>query len=144
VLMADRTCKARNESGDPCRQAALREGEFCFWHSPDHSEEAAEARRLGGLRRRREKAVAGPYEFGGLGSVEQVRRLLEIAALDTLGLENSVARSRTLAYLGQVALKALEVGELEERVRAIESVLHPRLDERAAQEKDRRGWRWRR
>jgi hypothetical protein len=142
--MADRTCKARNESGDPCRQAALREGDFCFWHSPDHTEEAAEARRLGGLRRRRKKAVAGAYDLEGLGSVDQVRRLLEIAALDALGLENSIARSRTLADLAQVSIKLLEVGELEERVRALESVLHPRLEERAAQEKDRRGWRWRR
>ena len=31
-------------------------------------------------------------------------------------LDNSVARSRTLAYLAQVALKALETGELESRV----------------------------
>jgi len=72
VLIADRTCKARNESGDPCRQAALREGDFCFWHSPDHTDEAAEARRLGGLRRRREKAVAGAYDLEGLASVEQI------------------------------------------------------------------------
>ena len=142
--MADRTCKARNENGDPCRQAALREGDFCFWHSPDHAQEAQEARRLGGLRRREEKVTSGAYDFEGLSDVGQVRRLLEIAALDALGLENSIARSRTLAYLAQVSIKLLEVGELEERVRELESVLHPRLDERAAQEKDRRHWRWRR
>ena len=142
--MADRTCKARNENGDPCRQAALREGDFCFWHSPDHAQEAQEARRLGGLRRRREKAVAGAYGLEGLGSVEQIRRVLEIGVLDCLGLDNSIARSRTLAYLAQVAVKLLEVGELEQRVRAIESVLHPRLEEQAAQDKNRRGWRWRR
>jgi hypothetical protein len=115
VLTADRTCKARNENGDPCRQAALRDGDFCFWRDPDHAQEAQEARRLGGLRRRREKAVSGAYDFEGLGSIEQIRRLLEIAVLDTLGLENSVARSRTLAYLSQVSLKALEVGELDEK-----------------------------
>ena len=142
--MAGRTCKARNESGDPCRQAALREGDFCFWHSPDHAQEAAEARRLGGLRRRKEKVTSGAYDFEGLSDIGQIRRLLEIAALDALGLENSIARSRTLAYLAQVSVKLLEVGELEDRVRAIESVLHPRLDERAAQEKSRHGWRWRR
>ena len=44
------------------------EGEdFCLFHSPDHEEEAAEARRLGGLRRRKEKTLAGAYEFRGLG-----------------------------------------------------------------------------
>ena len=98
----------------------MRESKFCFWHDPEHATEVAEARRLGGLRRRKEKAVEGAYDFGGLVEVSQVRRLLEIAALDTLSLENSVARSRTLAYLAQVALKALEVGAFEERLRALE------------------------
>jgi hypothetical protein len=97
-------------------------------HSPEHAEEMAEARRLGGLRRRREKAVSGAYDFDGLADVTQVRRLLEIAASDTLSLENSVARSRTLAYLAQVALKALEVGELAERIDALERLVSPRLE----------------
>ena len=105
----------------------MQDGDFCLWHSPDHAEEAAEARRLGGLRRRKEKAVSGAYEIEGLESVGAIRRLLEIAALDTLSLENSVARSRTLAYLAQVALKALEVGEFQERLRALEAAVGPRL-----------------
>jgi hypothetical protein len=92
-------------------------------HDPEHADEMAEARRLGGLRRRKEHAVSGAYEFNGLDSVSEVRRLLEIAALDTLSLENSVARSRTLAYLAQVALRALEVGELEERLHGLEQVM---------------------
>jgi hypothetical protein len=96
-------------------------------HSPEHAEEMAEARRLGGLRRRREKAVSGAYDFDGLADVGQVRRLLEIAVLDSLALENSVARSRTLAYLAQVALKALEVGEFEARLEALERLVAPRL-----------------
>ncbi len=120
----------------------MRDSDFCFWHSPDHTQEAQEARRLGGLRRRREKVTSGAYDFEGLGTVEQVRRLLEIAAVDALNLENSIARSRTLAYLAQVGVRLLEVGELEERVRDIEAVLHPRLDERAASEARSRGRRW--
>jgi hypothetical protein len=105
----------------------MRDEEYCFWHHPEHAEEAAEARRLGGLRRRKEKITQGAYDFDGLQTVSQIRRLLEVAAVDTLGLENSVARSRTLAYLSQVALKALEVGELEERVQALEEAMRPRL-----------------
>jgi hypothetical protein len=87
--------------------------------------------------------TSGAYDFEGLGNVAQIRRLLEIAALDALSLENSIARSRTLAYLAQVAVKLLEVGELEERVRELESVLFPRLEQRAANESWRRGRRWR-
>ena len=127
MLMLERVCKGNKDNGEPCRQAPLQGSDFCFWHSPDHAEEAAEARRLGGLRRRKEKITSGAYDFENLGSVTQVRRLLEIAVLDTLGLENSIARSRTLAYLALVALKALEVGKLEERLAALEESLRPRL-----------------
>ena len=102
-------------------------GVFCLWHDPDHADEVAEARRLGGQRRRRERVVAGAYDFEGLGSVPSIRRLVEVAAMDTLGLENSVARARALAYLAQVATGLLEKGEFEERLAAIEAVMEPRL-----------------
>ena len=126
--MVIRACKALKEDGSRCQAAPLLDGDFCLMHSPEHADEMAEARRLGGLRRRREKAVSGAYAFEGLGDVGQVRRLLEIAVLDTLSLENSVARSRTLAYLAQVALKTLEVGEFDERLEALERLVAPRLD----------------
>jgi len=127
-LVRESSCRAVKDDGQPCRAPRLRDSDFCFWHSPEHADEAAEAQRLGGLRRRREKAVASAYDFDGLDSVPKARRLLEIAALDSLALENSVARSRTLAYLAQVALKALEVGEFEQRLDALERLVAPRLD----------------
>ncbi len=126
-----RACQAVKDDRSRCEAAPLTDGEYCFWHDPDHAEEVAEAGRLGGLRRRREKTVAAAYDLEGLGSIEQVRRLLEIAMLDTLGLENSVARSRTLAYLAQVALKALEVGEFQDRLQALEAAMGPRLQRTA-------------
>ena len=129
--MATRACKALKEDGGRCQSPPLLDGDFCLMHSPEHAEEMAEARRLGGLRRRREKAVSGAYDFEGLADVGQVQRLLEIAASDTLSLENSVARSRTLAYLAQVALKALEVGQLAERIDALERLVAPRLEKAA-------------
>ncbi len=125
--MVGRTCSGRRDDGEPCRAAPLQDGRFCLWHDPDHSDEVAEARRLGGQRRRRERVVSGVYDFEGLGSIPQVRRLVEVAVLDTLGLENSVARNRTLAYLAQTAAKLLETGELEERLQALEAAMEPRL-----------------
>ncbi len=125
-MVSESSCRAVKDGGQPCRAPRLRDSDFCFWHSPEHADEAAEAQRLGGLRRRKEKAVATAYELQGLDSVPNVRRLVEIAVLDTLALENSVARSRTLAYLAQVALKALEVGEFEERLDALERLVAPR------------------
>jgi hypothetical protein len=124
--MLARQCQFRMPDGRLCRAAPLLGEDFCFWHSPAHEADAQEARRLGGLRRRRERTVAGAYEFEGLSTVPDIRRLLEVAALDTLSLENSVARARTLAYLAQTALKCLEVGDLEERVHALEAALSSR------------------
>ncbi len=126
MLMAERSCAGVNESGERCRQAPMREGDLCFWHSPEHAEEAAEARRLGGLRRRKEKVVSGSYDIEGLENVGQIRRLVEIAVLDTLALENSIARSRALIAAAGAAGKLLEVGELEERIQALERALKPR------------------
>ena len=122
-----KACQAIREGGEQCRSAPLRDEPYCFWHSPDHQEEATEARRLGGQRRRRERVVSGVYDFEGLDSVPKIRRLVEIAALDTLGLENSVNRARTLVSLATVAARLLEVGELETRVDALEAATGPRL-----------------
>lgn len=105
----------------------MEDEEFCFWHSPDHAQEATEARRLGGLRRRREKTLAGAYDIDGLDSIPKIRRLVEIAALDTAGLENSASRSRTLIAAAMAAAKLLEVGEHEERLAVLEDAFGPRL-----------------
>jgi hypothetical protein len=125
--MADR-CRQLLPGGRPCQAFPLRDSVFCFWHTPEKEEEAAEARRLGGLRRRREKTVAGAYDFAGLGSVESIRRILEIATLDALGLDNSIARARVLIAAALAAARLLEVGELEARVEVLEAALarsHP-------------------
>ena len=123
MAVGERRCGAKNQSGQPCRQAPLKAAEYCLWHSPEHVAEAAEARRLGGLRRRKEKTVGAVYDIGDLGSVGDIQRLVKIAVVDTLSLENSIARSRALAYLAQTALKVLEVGELEHRVEQLETQL---------------------
>ncbi len=80
-MTSESACRAKKDNGQPSRAPRLRDSEFCFWHSPEHAEEAAEAQRLGGLRRRREEAVSGAYDFDGLQDVAQVQRLLEIACV---------------------------------------------------------------
>ncbi len=121
--MASRACNALKEDGSPCQAQPLRDGELCLMHSPEHAKEVAEARRLGGLRRRKEQTVASAYDFQGLGTVSEIRRLVEVAAVDTLSLENSLGRSRALAYLAQVSVNLLEKGELESRLEALEDTL---------------------
>ncbi|MGE0227608.1 MAG: hypothetical protein AB7I38_02635 [Dehalococcoidia bacterium] len=121
--MAARECQGLTQGQQPCRQAPLRDALYCFWHDPGHATEAAEARRLGGLRRRRESTLAGAFDFDGLGSTQELRRLLEVAAYDLLGLENSIARARALTSIVQVGARLLETGELEERLAALEAAV---------------------
>jgi hypothetical protein len=116
-------CLGQLPDGRRCRSWPIRGEPYCLWHSPDREEEAAEARRLGGLRRRREKTVSGAFDLAGLDTVQSIRRLVEIAAIDSLGLENSIARSRTLISAALAAAKLLEVGELEARIAQLEAAV---------------------
>ena len=122
-MVAIRRCTELAATGKPCRAKPQRDSPFCFWHDPGNEEEVAEARRLGGLRRRREKTVSGAYDFNGLNSVEDIRRLLEIAAVDTLGLDNGIARVRALVQIATAAAKLLETGELEARIALLEAAV---------------------
>jgi hypothetical protein len=125
--VVSKTCSYRRETGEACRAAPLRDGDFCLWHDPEHAEEVAEARKIGGSRRKRERTVAVAYDFEGLTSTDSIRRLIEIAVVDTLSLDNSVNRNRTLAYLSQSAVKLLDHGEHEDGIKRLEETLAPRL-----------------
>ncbi len=63
---------------------------------PGDERGAAEARRMGGLHRRKKRTVATIYGFGGLRTIEDNQALLETIAVETLALENSIARNRAI------------------------------------------------
>ncbi len=118
--MSARRCAFILPSGRPCRATPLRDADRCVFHDPGHADEVAEARRVGGLRRRRERTLAAAFDFGGLGDAESIRRLLEIAAFDSLNLEVSVPRARLLIATAVAATKLLEIQDLAERVATLE------------------------
>ncbi|HEY8869643.1 MAG TPA: hypothetical protein VIM30_09645 [Candidatus Limnocylindrales bacterium] len=120
--MLGRACSYQMPSGRLCRATPLRDEVFCFWHAPETAEEAAEARRVGGLHRRKKKTVAAIYDFKGLRTIEDHQALLETAATETLALENSIARNRTIATIVAAGAKLLETGELADRLAALEAV----------------------
>ena len=126
-MVSRRACKGISKGGDRCSAPPLLDGDFCFWHDPEHVEVVAQARSAGGQRRKREATLATAYHFQGLTSIDEIRRLVEVAAFDALGLENSINRIRALGYLAQVATTLLEKGEMDERLNAVEAALGPRL-----------------
>jgi hypothetical protein len=123
--MVGRACTYQVPDGRACRATPLRDQPFCFWHSPETSEELSEARRMGGLHRRKKRTVATIYGFGGLRSIEDNQGLLETIAVETLGLENSIARNRALTAIVVTGAKLIELGDLATRIAAIETTLGP-------------------
>ena len=119
----NRGCTATTADGRPCGSPALRGEPFCHMHHPDHAAEVAEARRVGGLRHRKEATLTAVYDLGDPGTIEGAVRLLHIAALDTLALENSVARNRTLVAVASTSVRVIEAADLADRVAALESAV---------------------
>ena len=101
--------------------------QFCYLHHPDHKEEAANARRLGGNRRRREKTIEGAYDLAdGLRSADGIRRVVEAVTFDLLGMESTIARANAILRAAGVAARLLETGELERRIADLEATLATR------------------
>jgi hypothetical protein len=121
--MVARSCAETKADGRLCRANALRDQPFCFWHSAETADELADARRTGGLHRRKKRTVATVYGFSGLRTIEDHQDLLETITIETLALENSLARNGTLNRMLQTGAKLLELGDLTTRLAAIEAVL---------------------
>jgi hypothetical protein len=116
-------CTSLRADGRPCRATPLIDEPFCFWHSPQTAEDADQARRLGGAHRRKRKTVATVYGVRGLRTIEDLQSLLETASIETLALENSIARNRAIAGMVATGAKLIEIDELEERLAAIEAAI---------------------
>jgi hypothetical protein len=124
--MVGRACSYQMPDGRACRATPLREQPFCFWHTPEREEDATEARRMGGLHRRKKRTVATIYGFGGLRSIEDHQALLETVVIETMALENSIARNNTVTRMILAGAKLIELGDLAGRIAAIEAALGPK------------------
>jgi hypothetical protein len=130
-MLIRRRCAYAKADGQPCQMAPLRDRPYCFAHDPERAEEAADARRLGGLRRRKEGTIAVAYDLPGLDTVVGIRRLLDIVVTDGVGLDNGIPRLRVLISTALAAMNLLKVGELEERLAALEGVIGQRTAQAA-------------
>jgi hypothetical protein len=124
--MVGGACSFEMPDGRACRAAPLRGESFCFWHSPDTADDLAEARRMGGLHRRKKRTVATIYGFGGLRSIEDHQALLETVVIETMTLENSIARNSAVTRMIATGAKLIELGDLAGRIAAIEATLGQR------------------
>lgn len=114
-------CEAVTRTGKRCELAARTGSRWCWWHDPATAADRAAARHRGGKARHgRDLAGGEAYE---LRTVADVVALLGVAVGDLLTLENSVSRARAIASLATVAVRAIEVSEVEARLSALEARL---------------------
>jgi hypothetical protein len=93
-------------------------------HDPANTEAAAEARKMGGLRRRREGTLSVAYEWDSARTLEGVQRIVDIAVSDALSVDAAALRSRLLLTAATVALRVIVVGDMEARLKALEAAVH--------------------
>jgi hypothetical protein len=121
-MESPRRCAASRSDGTACQAPPLPSG-FCFAHDPDLAAERAAARKAGGLQRSKRAAVLPEAPEVNFADVAAVVALLgETATMVRRGtLDCKVANC--LAYIASVGLRALQDGELEKRIAALEERL---------------------
>ena len=97
---------------------AIKDSEYCFFHNPGSAKKRAEARKKGGFNRRVLKSKQ--HEYHSIKTVNDLNAILESAINEACSLESSQSQLRVLGYLCQIALKGQELGNLEERLNALE------------------------
>jgi hypothetical protein len=117
--------------------APLKGSDWCWNHDPEKAQERTEARVRGGSRTRTTGTVLSTPEPADrlpleLRDMPAVQGALDLVWRDTLRQENSGQRSRTLVTILLAAMKALEVGEYEERIQALEQAAQQQRLGRAA------------
>jgi hypothetical protein len=113
-------CKYR-KGGRQCKNWAITGDDYCFFHSQRKAIDRARAQRKGG-----QKALSGKKRVLAQSNI-QIEKTSDIVRLlnDTINqvrtgrIEAKIANA--VGYLSGICLKALEQGDLEDRLEALEN-----------------------
>ena len=138
MLMSKKQCKATKRDGEACNAAASDTG-FCFTHDASRGKQRAVARRNGGLKRITPHVADASLVTKETRTIKDVMTILDYALQESLVLSNSIQRGRLLVSIAHGFIEALKVGELEQRLDAVEHALRLRKAEKQQQEKTHKG-----
>ncbi|MGB7061149.1 MAG: hypothetical protein WBF13_02200 [Candidatus Zixiibacteriota bacterium] len=103
-----------------CKNYALTGDDYCFFHSPRKAKQRADAQRKGGKKALADKKRVLKNSDIQIETTSDVVKLLNetINQVRTGQIEVKIANS--VGYLSGICLKALEQGDLEKRLEALE------------------------
>ncbi len=127
--MSKKQCRAKNKSGEPCSASASENG-FCFTHDATKGAERAIARRNGGLRRITPSVADKSLVPKETRTITDVMTILDYALQESLVLQNSIQRGRLLVSIAHGYIEALKIGEMEQRLEAVEMTLKMRKEQK--------------
>lgn len=114
-------CIARTKDGRPCQMAPLEAGAYCFVHAPERIDEAAEARRKGGVNRNK----PAPCEPVDLATPEARRRAIEQTIDRVRRGEEPLNTGRFVVWAISLAQTVIDQEELAARLEALEDATKP-------------------
>ena len=115
-------CKATTKAGTPCTVPALKGARYCFTHSPSTRAEQAKARRKGGENRHTPHFADPSTLPANVATLEDASKILAYTLAVVTGMDNSIARARVLLSICETVAKFFEIGELEQRIQALEQL----------------------
>ncbi len=118
-------CKANNKQGERCKAFANESG-VCFMHDATKGKERALARRNGGLATKQPHYADASLLPSQIRNIVSVLIILDYALQESVGLDNSIQRGRLLVSIAHGYIEAFKVGELEQRLEAVEVALKSR------------------
>ncbi|HEX8288069.1 MAG TPA: hypothetical protein VF556_08740 [Pyrinomonadaceae bacterium] len=118
-------CNAENSRGERCRAFANESG-VCFMHDATKGKERASARRNGGLATKQPHYADATVLPSAIRDISSVLIILDYALQESVGLDNSIQRGQLLVSIAHGYIEALKVGELEQRLKAVENAMNLR------------------
>jgi hypothetical protein len=117
-------CKANRADGKPCEARPADGGEYCWFHDPKKAAKRTAAQRAGGAANRARTLGPGAEDVP-LQNPEDVAALLALTINQLRRGEMDVKISNGITYISTVLLKALEAGDVAERLERLERAVSP-------------------
>ena len=124
-MSRDHKCSATKADGTHCQASALKDSEYCFFHDPAKAKERMAARKRGG---QTGKAATLPATAPDL-SLKDGRDVVVLLGQTINQVRRGEVDPRVanaIGYLTGVLLKALEAGDVEERLSFLEEAIAKR------------------